>query len=411
MGVLDSPPVSPVQFNVQLQTNGVAAIGENGNDYLPVVNVARYTEDFGWAYHNFSGTAAKPGATKKAVVDGRLITLTQITTGSFNDAISARYNTASLTPYKAGQRYLISFYVFADLDTFFWMRTIANSSAQGHGVKFVKAGTLRRVWALAVATSAGQLDMGAVAETALGSGTASETYLLQQGTKAIAAANGFYIGGIQIEPMLSTAKNGIAWQGDSTMAGSSGKLDLCRDFTDPNNREVSTVVGALLSASCHNRAVGGERLDQMDTRWATDITPLAANCKYVVIQGGINDIGQGRTLAQMQASLQSMAAKAATDGFEVRYLTVTPTDTIAGGAGMEAIRQQYNAWLKSTYGALVLDIAPLVTNPETGNTLHPAYYGDGTHYPGIAKTTIGRWLAKNGNFSLPTPTAYHRQQS
>lgn len=411
MGILDAAPVSPLQFNQQLSNNGVAAITETDADYLPFSNVARYTEDFSWAYYNKSGTAATPGTTKKAVVDGRLITLSQVTTGGFNDSIEARYASASLTPFVAGKKYLLSMYVYSDVDVFFWSRTVANSSAQGHGVRFSKAGLLRRVWTIGQATSTTALDLGAAAETALGSGAGENARVIQQGNKVIPAGSGLYIGGIQIESVASTTKLGVAWQGDSTMAGASGKLDLPRDFTDPNLREVSTMVSAYLNCNCYNRAVGGERLDQMDTRWAADITPLAANSKYVVIQGGINDIGQGRTLAQMQASLQSMAAKAATDGFEVRYLTVTPTSTIAGTPAMEALRQTYNAWLKSTYGALVIDIAPFVTDPETGNTLLPAYWGDGTHYPGIAKTTIGRYIAKNGGMTFTTPSRYQRQQS
>lgn len=411
MSILDAPSVSPTQFNQLLQINNIAALTDGDLSYAPFLNVARYTEDLTWTYCGVSGSAAKAGVLKKAISDGRFITLSQITSSTFNDSVFTTYFNAGLAPFQAGQKYLVSMYVYSERDKYFYMRPVANSGSQGHGIKLSKAGKLRRVWALGQATDTSRLDLGANAAVALGLGTPSHPTLYQQGYAAAPAATAFFIGGIQLESVPPETKDGIAWQGDSTMAGASGGIDIPRDYTDPNSLEVSTVVSSILNAPCYNRAVGGDTLANMDSRWAADITPLRLVCKYVIIQGGINDITQGRTIEQMKASLQSMIAKAATDGFLVKILTCTPTTPIATTPGKEIIRVSFNEWIMSTYPGLAIDIAPLVTNTSTGNTLKPEFYGDGVHYPGVAKITIGRYIAKNSGMVLPKPSTYHRQQA
>lgn len=252
----------------------------------------------------------------------------------------------------------MSMYVYADEDVYFYMRPLSSSNIAGQGPKFAKGGLLRRVWCIGKATSPYLLDLGRVPTTPYGAGEAAEPTLIQQSFKSITDIRGLYIGGFQIESILPAAKDGIAWQGDSTMAGSSGKIDQLRDYTDPNTLEVSTVVAALSNATCYNRAVGGETLADMDARWVADIDPLYIKCKYAIIQGGINDIVQGRTTVQMKASMQSMVAKATATGFEVRVLTCTPTASIAAVPAREAMRKEFNLWIKETYGAKAIDIAP-----------------------------------------------------
>ena len=74
-------PVNDLNSLFQLQAaNGIAAVQTTT---LPtVINNAVHTEDIAWAYFTVANTAAKSGSTKLAVVDDRLITLSEITFGN-----------------------------------------------------------------------------------------------------------------------------------------------------------------------------------------------------------------------------------------------------------------------------------------------------------------------------------------
>ena len=150
-----------------------------------------------------------------------------------------------------------------------------------------------------------------------------------------------YIGGFQIEAISNSSYvDGIAIIGDSTFAISSGgaATDSGKDFSVLSNREVSHTLSVVLNCCVFNRAVAGETLAQMDARWATDITTIKPRCKYVIIQGGINDINTGRTLAQMQTSVQSMIAKALADGFTDYVLpNITPNSYCDGDSAKRGI--------------------------------------------------------------------------
>jgi len=215
-----------------------------------------------------------------------------------------------------------------------------------------------------------------------------------------------YVGGFQIEDMGTTAVDGIAAIGDSTIQGASGSNDAGAA------RETMGYLAGLLNAVTYNRGIGGNTTANMDARWATDITPLKPMCKYVIIQGGINDIVQGRTLADIQASITSMAAKAATDGFIPVYLTCTPTQSIAANATYEQMRLDLNAWIKKTFPR-VIDIAPVVADPFDTKYLRRTpggsngWYGDGVHYTQKAKRAIAEKIAA-WNWELPTPSAYQK---
>lgn len=52
------------------------------------------------------------------------------------------------------------------------------------------------------------------------------------------------------------------------------------------------------------------------------------NANYAIIQGGINDIVQGRTLSDIQADIQWMHDQAIIDGMQPIICTCTPTVSI-----------------------------------------------------------------------------------
>lgn len=404
-------PVNDANVLGQMQgANGMAAVPAT---VLPATfNIAPQSEGISsWAYWVLANTAAK-GATKSAFVDGRVITLCEITATGVYATLAANLTGAGLSPFLAGKKYLVSAYIWSPVDFWWNPRMCPTAADYGHGAVWVRAGELTRVWYTAVGYAAQNLDLCNSPLAAPGASNGGGIPILAvnnnySGTMATGAAP--FIGGVMVESLPSGYIDGLAMIGDSTLAGSSGGKDRMYDFNTQNNREISTVIGSELRIRVFNRGIGGQRLDQMDARWATDITPLKPWCCASAIIGGINDINQGtRTLAQMQASIQSMTGKSIADGFLYRYyFTVTPTAGMSVDPAKEELRQSYNAWLKATYGSACIDIAALVTDPTTGKDLLGAIYGDGTHYIGAAKTAIGAHIVNTGDWSWRiTPSKY-----
>lgn len=360
-------------------------------------NLWQYTEDFA------SNRYTAGGATKQAdtiVVDG--ITLTRLTSANFYGSITTNFSGLGLAPFVAGQRYLMSYYVVnrGDLEQFFWMRPLAGGN-YGHGAKLA-APRMRRVWQEVQAVSTSAVTAITTPTTALG-GETSGNYWFFQGTLDTGATSlEMFVGGFMFEKLaISTYKDGIALIGDSTMAGSSGKVDLT------NSREVSTWLGALLNVNVFNRAVGGDQTSSMDARWAADMTPLAVNCRYAIIQGGINDVANSRLLADIKTSIGSMVTKATADGMTPILFTCTPTASIAAVAAKESDRLALNAWMKQTY-PYVIDIASVVADPHNPAYLRRAkdWYGDGTHYGVKAKRAIAAYVAQWSGWNFITPSPY-----
>lgn len=380
---------------------------------LKNVNVARYTEDLTWAYHviNNSTYGNKTNELMTAIVDSKEIVLNRFVGKSFNCLLESKYTNAPLNIFVTGQLYLFSMYVYSDVDQWFLNRALSVSTSAAHDYKFCPAGKVTRVWGIGKATSAVLLDLGAVATVAYGSGSGASPCLVSQGHQTFDA----YIGGFQIEAVSdSSYVDGIAIIGDSTFAISSGgaATDMGKNFATLSNREISHTLSAVLNCCVFNRAVAGETLAAMDARWATDITTIKPRCKYVIIQGGINDINTGRTLAQMQASVQSMIAKSIADGFTDYVLpNITPNSYCDGDSAKETLRLQYNAWLLATYPTKCKDIASVVADATVSKKLRTEYYGDGIHYGGAAKFAVATYLASVCGFVFESPTTYQQSDA
>ena len=401
--ILSTPPKKVGQFvdyNLEVTKN---------------VNVARYTEDLSWNYHAINNAAwgNKTNELMTAIVDSKEVVLNRFVGKHFYCLLESKYVDAfpSVTPFKIGEMYLFSMYVYSDKDQWFLNRALSVFTSAAHDYKFCPAGKVTRVWGVGKATTNKLLDLGAVATVAYGSGSGASPCLVSQGHQTFDA----YIGGFQIEAISNSSYvDGIAIIGDSTFAISSGgaATDSGKDFSVLSNREVSHTLSAVLNCCVFNRAVAGETLAQMDARWATDITTIKPRCKYVIIQGGINDINTGRTLAQMQASVQSMIAKALADGFTDYVLpNITPNSYCDGDSAKEALRLQYNAWLLATYPTKCKDIASVVADATVSKKLRAEYYGDGIHYGGAAKFAVATYLASVCGFVFESPTAYQQSDA
>jgi len=399
--ILSTPPKKVGQFvdyNLEMTKN---------------VNVARYTEDLSWAYHVINNAAYgnKTNELMTAIVDSKEIVLNRFVGKSFNCLLESKYTNVPLNIFVTGQLYMFSMYVYSDVDQWFLNRALSTSTSAAHDYKFCPAGKVTRVWGVGKATNTTLLDLGGVATVAYGSGGGSSPCLVSQGHQTFDA----YIGGFQIEAISdSSYVDGVAIIGDSTFAISSGgaATDMGKNFATLSNREVSHTLSGVLNCCVFNRAVAGETLAAMDARWATDITAIKPRCKYVIIQGGINDINTGRTLAQMQASVQSMIAKAIADGFTDYVLpNITPNSYCDGDSAKEALRLQYNAWLLATYPTKCKDIASIVADALVSKRLRTEYYGDGIHYGGAAKFAVATYLASVCGFVFESPTAYQQSDA
>lgn len=371
-------------------------------------NLWYYTENLSGIQYT-AGTATKQTDT---ITTGEGVTLTRVTSsGYFSGLVSPMGNLGPLNLFTIGNYYLVSYYVAVRSKTerFFWMRNVA--STRGHGARMVEPGKAQRVWKVCKATSANHLaDINGSPSAGYDAAPGYHPTWFQQGRQeeGDSLTVDWYFGGFQIENLgAAVPKAGIAVIGDSTIQGAAGSTDT------PAAREMVNYLGALLNVDAFNRGVGGNTLLQMDARWATDITPLAAVSKYVVIQGGINDINQGRTLADMQANASSMATKAATDGLIPVMLTVTPSNYSGVDPVKEQKRLDYNAWLHTTFPR-VIDIAPVVADPLDTKFLRrtpggsTGWYGDGVHYSRAAKRAVAERLAAWSGWEFPTPTAYQK---
>ena len=90
-----------------------------------------------------------------------------------------------------------------------------------------------------------------------------------------------------------------------------------------------------------NRGVNGERSDEIERRFARDVT--AHSPQVVVIIAGVNDVYQGRDAADVIGHLRSMYKLACASGIAVVAGTIVPynTATASQNAQMHAI----NAWI------------------------------------------------------------------
>jgi lysophospholipase L1-like esterase len=358
-------------------------------------NVWQYTEDVGSNRYSAQNSAKQ---TNTMVVSG--ITLTQWTSSNFSGSLRSPVNGLGVSPFTPGKRYLVSAHLFnPGAEQFVWMRPLANGGSPGHGAKLLQPNTTNRIWMLAQATSVDKLDFMPDGTVALGNGSGIDPHWVFTGSTEGGAVDA-YLGGFMIEEAPAGYTDGIAMIGDSTMEGASGATDS----SSTNAREVSVWMGARMNVPVFNRANWGERTDTMDARWAVDITPLAANCKYVVIQGGINDITQGRALASIQTSIASMISKAQTDGLIPVMFTCTPFGTTPA---KEADRLALNAWMKTIFPS-VIDIASVVEDPTNPANLRPdaGWYGDGVHYASSAKRAVGIFAAEWSGWELAAPTVY-----
>lgn len=169
--------------------------------------------------------------------------------------------------------------------------------------------------------------------------------------------------------------------------------------TDPNGGDALRARGwfhwanAALAAQgkgldlVYNAGVGGNRWDQMLARFDTDV--IAHNPSIVFLGSPTNDIGAGRTVAQITADGENMIEKCRAIGARLVILQIEPRSSFTTLA-KRAVAHEVNRWIANAPAIYRLVTAvdawsplcdPATGDPKYGVTL------DGTH-PSIAGAAI-----------------------
>lgn len=367
-------------------------------------NIWRYTEDF--SYSGYGMTSATKG-TDTIVVDG--VTLTKVTfTNNFYGLVSSNIQGLGLTPFTTGVYYLCSFFVMGTGSVEQWPGFARGSgTANNFERKLIEPGRMRRVWRIGKAISNQGIDFGGVGTVAFGAGGSIFVNWLAAGYPLGASgdttAMEYYVGGFQIEAVTTDDRQGIVCIGDSTMAGGSGGND------SSNSLEWVSMLGAHLNVHVFNRGVGGNNTAAMNARWATDITPLAARCKYAIIQpSAANDIPNGVSFATTQTETNAMVAKAVADSL-IPVIVVPPsTSNINANAGYKATYDQLIAWLRTF--PRTIDHAEVCNDPWNPYVLRQqtGWVGDGVHDGAESKRARAKHAAERPFWDFVKPSAYQK---
>lgn len=163
---------------------------------------------------------------------------------------------------------------------------------------------------------------------------------LQSAGSAVSRTAKYYVGGFQVEMIEDNAKDFGIWTGDSTQIHSSQGQNAFDDGS------VSSWTEALIGSSgraikIQNEARGGEWTSGLLGYYVDDILPKQQDERsfFLVVQGGLNNISNGDTLADMQsdfnefkARAESVASIAFTSGGTYEILA---GDTITGATSTE----------------------------------------------------------------------------
>jgi lysophospholipase L1-like esterase len=137
----------------------------------------------------------------------------------------------------------------------------------------------------------------------------------------------------------------IAALGDSTTAGTPLFKSPVEAPPDGEGDDRSQFAYWLMRAHPRwrvlNRGVNGERTDQIAVRFDRDV--LAHHPHVVVILAGVNDVYQGRPVADVTAHLRAMYDRARAAGIPVIAGSIVPYNTAT--PAQNAAMHEVNAWI------------------------------------------------------------------
>lgn len=126
--------------------------------------------------------------------------------------------------------------------------------------------------------------------------------------------------------------------------------------------------------------MGGNTTAQMLSRIETDV--VARSPDITVVEGGGNDVTQGRTSAAIIGDLTSIYNRLAGIGSRIIATTVLPSIYMDQASEQAAITE-VNAWIRASYsgwpGAYLCDWNPPMTDGVSEWAPHAGYTSDGVH--------------------------------
>ena len=120
------------------------------------------------------------------------------------------------------------------------------------------------------------------------------------------------------------------------------------------------------------RAVYGKRTDEI----AAWLDEAAVGADVLVVQGGINDIAQGRPVADSARDLESMIRRGQELGLRVAVADVLPWNN--GWPGAEPSIRELNALIEAM-GVLVLPFHDTLQDPERPGRMREDWTVEGDH--------------------------------
>ncbi len=120
------------------------------------------------------------------------------------------------------------------------------------------------------------------------------------------------------------------------------------------------------------RAVYGKRTDEI----AAWLDEAAADADVLVVQGGINDIAQGRPVAEAAANLRAMIGRGQELGLRVAVANVLPWNN--GWPRAEAPIRELNALIEAM-GVPVLPFHETLEDPERPGRMREEWTAEGDH--------------------------------
>lgn len=149
---------------------------------------------------------------------------------------------------------------------------------------------------------------------------------------------------------------------------------------------VSLILDSSNLWTVRNVGNGGDTMTQIIAQYDTQVLPFynpSLNVNYLTLQGGSNDIANGRTTTALKTDVQSYVARAKADGFLVGVCTVFHRV----GNDVEKV-SDYNNWLRTgNSGAdFIIDLA---ADPFLSDATNPMFFqGDGIHTNNAGQTVI-----------------------
>ncbi len=202
----------------------------------------------------------------------------------------------------------------------------------------------------------------------------------------------------------------VCIMGDSLTAGSNGEDESGAD----QHGNYGYVARGLYLGDANgypvpyaNLSRGGEKASDVAGNAGATRRGMLQYCTHVFEGYGTNDIGGGRTLAQLQADKLRLWQTFRANSLKIYVANLLPRTTDAtnttpvAGFAPGGLRDQYNTWLLTQVGVTidgVIDVASVVEDPanhghwlsgETADGIHP----NSATYAAIAVARIQPWAA------------------